>query len=52
MFGVSKVAEPLYVEDLRQCYFFMSSLYSVDLDRGILCLLLIFNRKIYLIFYF
>ena len=35
MFGVSKVAEPLCVEDLRQCYFFLCSLYSVDLDRGI-----------------
>ena len=51
MFGISKVAEPLCVEDLRQCYFFLSSLYSADLDGGILCLLIIFNKK-YLIFIF
>ena len=48
MIGVSK---PLFVEDLRQCYFFLSNLYSVDLDRCILCILFIFKKK-YLIFYF
>ena len=30
--------------------FFLSSLYSVDLDGGILCLLFIFNKKKYLNF--